>query len=296
MTLVVARIEGLNLFIESDSKVSDPLMVQKSPVCSVIKTVILNPLVTLSYAGDVPLAEEVIRNFYIKGISNVEELIDLINDISEGSTLDTDFIIGAADGGSPRLFRIRNNCQVERDLTSTWIGDVEAYSKYQEVYHSLEKNNPSYREMRVAISAVINSNKFESVGWFNVSVFLDHEVHVHPVFAYDIGLNLDANVKQHIPENTNTPLSVGSIEGGAYGVTFFASLSPKTIGLGIYFVHANLGILYYPKYSLQGEIIKGKSPVDFIKTILGEYNMPLHGFYLDEQGRFKHIDARKLLA
>ncbi len=295
MTLVVARIEGLNLFIESDSKVTDPLMLQKSPVCSVIKTVILNPLVTLSYAGDVPLAEEVIRNFYIKGISNVEDFIDLINDISKASTLDTDFIIGTADGGSPRLFRIRKNCQVERDLTSTWIGDVNAFSEYQAVYHSLDKNNPSYHEMRVAISEVINSNKFESVGWFNVSVFLDHEMHVHPVFAYDIGLNLDANVKQYISANTNTPLSVGSIEGGAYGITFFASLSPKIIGLGIYFIHANLGILYYPKYSLQGQVIKSKSPVDFIKTILEKYNMPLHGFCLDDHGKFKHIDARKLL-
>ncbi len=58
MTLVIARIIWNEINIESDSRVTDERRVKKDPLCWVLKTLILHPVISLSYAGNIFLLKK----------------------------------------------------------------------------------------------------------------------------------------------------------------------------------------------------------------------------------------------
>ena len=56
MSLIVARIVEDNIYIESDSKITDDRLVRSDPLCGLLKTLILNPVICISFAGIVHFA------------------------------------------------------------------------------------------------------------------------------------------------------------------------------------------------------------------------------------------------
>lgn len=57
MTLVVARIDNEYIYIESDSKSTDDRLVRSDPLCGLLKTLILNPFICVSFSGTVSFPE-----------------------------------------------------------------------------------------------------------------------------------------------------------------------------------------------------------------------------------------------
>ncbi|MFT5719987.1 MAG: hypothetical protein ACI9W6_000276 [Motiliproteus sp.] len=82
MTLVVARIDKENIFIESDSKITDERLVRSNPLCGLLKTFILHPFVSMSFAGNVVFAELELRKFFDEKIENVNVLLSMLRDIN----------------------------------------------------------------------------------------------------------------------------------------------------------------------------------------------------------------------
>lgn len=99
MTLVVAKKDADDLFMVADSKLNDPKTIENNPLKSILKIAILNPLVTLAYAGVVHYAESVIRDFYDKNICDLKNLVPLLLNAHTESNQQTDFILATALDG-----------------------------------------------------------------------------------------------------------------------------------------------------------------------------------------------------
>ena len=58
MTIVIGRIIDNDIYIESDSRITDFRLVQTNLLTGLLKTIILNPFLCLSFAGFVEYAEK----------------------------------------------------------------------------------------------------------------------------------------------------------------------------------------------------------------------------------------------
>ena len=134
MTLVVARIDEENIYIQSDSRITDDSSVRSDPLCGLLKTLILHPFVSVSFAGNVHFAEKAIQRFFDKGIEDVEVLLSMLREISIESDNTTDFIVAAINEGQPKLFKVTNGAVV-RGFINTWIGDSDGFNQYQTEFH-----------------------------------------------------------------------------------------------------------------------------------------------------------------
>lgn len=144
MTLIVARIYKENIYIESDSKITDERLVRSDPLCGILKTLILHPFVSVSFAGNVNYAELAIKNFFKYAIDDVNVLLQMLLNINIESCNATDFIVATITDRTPRLFKISDG-QVIDGAESAWIGDIKGFEIYQREFHS-QKNTVSLKE------------------------------------------------------------------------------------------------------------------------------------------------------
>ena len=95
MSLIIAKIIDGKIQIESDTKISGENVVRNKPVKGRLKTLILDHGLTLSYAGDIALAEDAYDWFIEKAKSTMrwEEYLNYLNDLSK--TNQVDLILGS---------------------------------------------------------------------------------------------------------------------------------------------------------------------------------------------------------
>jgi hypothetical protein len=79
MSLIVARKDGSSLAVVSDTKLTypDETRTQKTnPADGIVKTIILNSNLCISFAGEIDIAEKAFRNF--GNITSMENVLDLL--------------------------------------------------------------------------------------------------------------------------------------------------------------------------------------------------------------------------
>lgn len=297
MTLVVARATADNIYIESDSKITDERLVRSDPLCGVLKTIIYHPFLCISFSGNVALAEIAIKRLVNQKLNELDQILNTLLRANIDSKNTTDFIVASIIRKIPRLFRVSNGT-IERDLKSVWIGDHDGFELYQANYHELNETLPTKDRMLQAFKRVIDDSSIPTIGDFHVSTSVDHEINPgHPVFRYRLKTEVIVTEPQtiSIPENgtwVNIPL--GTTEGGSHGLSYLTTVSPLYHGIAIHFTHGNFGALFCPQLNFNGILIKNVSGQEFADQIKNDYCIPLHGFIIDANDSFKLIDTRDL--
>jgi hypothetical protein len=296
MTLVVARIVEDNIFIESDSKVTDERLVRDNPLCGLLKTFILHPFVSVSFAGNISFAECALKKFFEQKINDINILLTMLRDINIESGNSTDFLVATIIGKVPQLFKVSDGA-VENNIVNAWIGDIDGFKVYQREYHSAPENSETKDKMKLAFKAVIDSTELNTIGDFHISTSLDYRIEPsHPVFLHELKINIDITESQLIKiEEKGRPKSVplGSREGGSHGISYLSTASPDFHGVAIHYTHGEFGLLFCPQLSFKGILLKDINGRDFVDKIKADYNVPLRGFIKMDNTAVQYIDTRE---
>lgn len=297
MTLIVGKIYENKIYIESDSKVTDKNSVKNDPLTSVIKTLILHPFISLSYAGNIHFAEKAIDEFFNKKIDSISDFLELLISINVESLHKTDFVVASLINNSPKFYRIKNGT-VEKDLTSIWLGDLEAFNNYQKEYHSLSEDEANIpKNMETAFQKVIIDPNIKSVDHFQISLTTQEKIwQGNDIFLYREKVIVQTTLAQELNfKNGNewVDISLGEDQTGAgHGLSYLITISPHFHGVAIHFTHGKFGVLFCPQINrIEGKIILNVSGEEFVEQIKTKYSVPLRGFVKTSDSELKYIET-----
>jgi hypothetical protein len=268
MTLVVARrsIDG-RIRVIADMRLMDDWNIKRGYPHAVLKNIILDRDLLVAYAGNASFAVDTIREYRDqRGDTLTGGLLDAAERAGEGRD-GVEFLVADVQRG---LFRVRRS-GIEPAGQATWIGDLDAFGLYQELYHGMPKpqvitleteNGPPPEpypdtpdtEAFLRMSGAIGNIQFfkhgpgdleipalATVGEAFISAFSAPEG-----FHYEPQAMLSADHEQVIEGPEWATLNWGNVANGGFG---FAQLSPSEPGfglVGLYFAHAGLGLIYHP--------------------------------------------------
>jgi tetratricopeptide (TPR) repeat protein len=160
MSLVVAKIVGLNICVISDTKLSlaghEEIRSKQHPKDGVIKTTILNKQQCVSFAGSEYYAEAALKEMEQGG--TVDEMQEILFRYHSFSDYQTAFIFCFFEDG-PHIVSFENGQMIK--LKSAWIGDVEAYTYYQQYYHGDIKE--SHKRENENIESIAEGSRVEEI-------------------------------------------------------------------------------------------------------------------------------------
>lgn len=276
----MARKTGNEIRIYSDAKISYPDQLRNSPLSGALKLITINDL-CIGYAGNYHVALDSIRNIRNLNLIDYGQVIDSLFKSHNESNAGVDFII-ATYRPALMLIRIANGA-VEMDLDSTWIGDPEAFSKYQELYHSAtpvksetesEEQAQQYEvasRMGDALGQLIREGAYESVGDFTISVRSSGEG-----FKY-LGNAMVFPVSQEIPSGVATKIKFGTAQQGGYAYSVLWSQTLNVGAIAVHFYQGNVGALYHPLESDEAIVYSEVTFERFKELVEKKYGFKIDG-------------------
>ncbi|BDU25165.1 hypothetical protein [Flavobacterium sp. GSB-24] len=296
MTLVIAKIIEDDIQIISDTKITDIFLGSQNPLKGQLKTVILNPYISISFSGLPDYAEEVLQSYYKKELLNLNSLLIKCLEINRKSHDKTNFIVCTINRNQPKIYKV-TNYQIEQNLKNAWIGDKIGFSKYQEYYHNSSKSQ-DFEKMENAFEKVIDDEKVETVGDFMVRV--TNEADASATVNY---LNYQINRICYVGpyEFVNTEpdkfmIKNASSEKGGFGISFLRSFDPQTPAFGIHFHVGNFGLLFFPKCNYSNGIVfqNQTDGEKFAEEIKRQFGFDVQGLLISEDGlSYKNINTSK---
>lgn len=301
MTLVVCRKIDDDIFIHSDSKIiedvgtgSERELRQNRPLCGLLKTLILHPHICVSFAGSTHQVTEFLKTFLQSDLNewNTDKLISNLFQIHSESEGQCDFIICESVDRSPVITSIKD-MKVQTNLSSAWIGSHRAFAKFQAAFHT-QSAGADHQRMRSAFRAVIEDPAVPEVGHFHIAAYLDHHIcddRGDSVFLYEWIQETDIGSEvQHVPAGVWTTLITGKAECGAYGTSYFRSVSTKRHAVAIHFPHARLGILLCPQIDCERPVrFLDCDAVGLLKDIWENHSVAMEGMALCPDGRHRFL-------
>jgi hypothetical protein len=277
MSLLVAFKTDDNVLIVSDTRIT-PLDGRRSSFTNdSLKVVVLNTKIVVGFAGSIVI-----------GLCGIRECASLLREGHTGETLlaalqqltakersAVDFLVAHAGEGF-QLARIRDGV-IERELPAAWIGDSEAYNRFQEVRLTSDPGEELHRpnltttqfelqRMRRAMRAVIEDPSIGSVGSFCVSVVYDKNKngfdYLGGTFIY-VGRDVQIRYGENLINRMAQP-----IEEGGYAVSLVRPTHSGTPAFGLSFPRARLGMIYLPLQFDGAQVLHDLSPNDFARVVL----------------------------
>jgi hypothetical protein len=266
MSLVVAKIVGSNICVVSDTKLSsahEDIRSKQHPKEGVIKTTILNKYQCVSFAGSEYYAEKAFKEMEQGGaIDEVKEILFRYHICSEYNTA---FIFCFYEDG-PHILCFENGEIIE--LSTAWIGDIEAYKYYQQYYlgnkdGNPEDNNnerlinsaegPSIKNLKITVNSKVPNDEF-----FKMGIAMDNVLYYHSlptVGGFRVQVISDDGKFSYARYTSICNQEIDLIPGqpgrfgfsnpakGSYNVNFAQGYDNYNYA-AIHVLEANLGILY----------------------------------------------------
>lgn len=293
MTLIVGRLWENQYFIEADSRISDPTRVRTAPLCGQLKCVIVTPFVCVCFAGVVEYATRALSQILKLSEATSERMLDVLKTVHEESGGATDFALVALHDGTPRATKLSDGVAEETD--HFWLGDVNAFSAFQEAFHECEGLEMNVR-MNRAFRSVVDDERHPSVGDFHIRTAIDRDICPgESVFLHGLQAEFVISHPQTLTfekGQQSQAVPLGSVEGGAYGVSYLRTVSPEHHGVAIHFPHARFGAMWIPQVSLEPVIIKDVDGPDFVQRVLADYGVPLQGMVRASATALQFLDTR----
>lgn len=289
MTLVVARVTPLGVRVVGDMRITNPNAAGPSGFLgAALKLVLLRPTLCVAYAGNVGAALGAIREVDSNDL-NADDAERHLLDAHRRSESKADFLIASLRPS--RLVAIKSGRAQFCD--AAWIGDCVAYAEYErfylqelfrpseDLYDSVERAEDIEIAARMAngMEAVVHGpslviegetrtltrplgGSHERVGEAIVSVVLRAEDNL---FKYSIGQRMTAS-RFDDPDAR-----------GGFVYAMLAADQPGVGMIGLYFVQAQLGVLYAPLVLDEPERYSGVSRDQFVELVRLRHGIALHG-------------------
>lgn len=277
MTLVVGRITQGGIRIDSDSKITDPTIVSnKNNIFSgFLKTIILNPNISVSYAGGVETAQKAIEELYLSDTFEIGKIKNLLLKLHLETKQETDFLIASLEN-QPLLYKISKG-KIETSNSFHWIGDIDGFNIFQrEFLPNIKSSDPKHISSihSNAFEKVIESDKVESVGGFHITV---HRTKIGLEYLFKMQIISGQPISMKMKSNELKIIPFGNAQTGTYSCSYLKSSNPHSPAIGIHFPIGNFGTLYYPKISREIIFFKNSNPIEFIEKVKNEYHIKLTG-------------------
>jgi len=281
MTLIVGRIIQDTIRIESDSKITDPKIVsnKNSIFSGYLKTIIINPRLCISYAGDIDYAQKAIENIYKLKDFSISKIKDLLLQVNKDSVYETDFLIGSVENQS--LLHKINDGKIETTNQSFWIGDSAGFNLFQKNFLPKLKSFDQYHIAKIqseAFEEVIRSGSIESVGGFHITV---HNTRNGLEYLMKMEINSGYSHTIKVEADKTVPLTFGDATTGAHSYSYLISKNPFEPAIGIHFPIGKFGTLYYPKRTRKILKIMNVNPFEFVESVKEDYGIQLTGMIKD---------------
>lgn len=269
MSLIVARKSEGQLCIVSDTKLSYPNHEVKglkdSPSEGVVKSVIINQNICISFAGELSYAEAALRLIFEN--DSIENIIEILKRYHVESDYRTEFLL-CYYCDEPIIYKFKDN--EYGPVVSSWIGDQKAFNRFQEsmsgvrkeskqkkkkqekalpssnkpaiIFESMnlsfEASSPKYlSRMSSAMDEVIEDGNINSVGGFKVNVIYKDRFYYNFYTKSYRGQFAMIGLGSHI-------IGHGGSDEGAYSLNFFGG-SRDFKSLALHIRQASLGIVYH---------------------------------------------------
>lgn len=277
MTLVVGRIIQSGIRVDSDSKITDPNIVsnRNNIFSGILKTIILNPNISVSYAGGVETAQKAIEELYALNTFEINKVKSLLLKINMESEYDTDFLIASLEN-QPLLYKISNG-KIEPSNTFHWIGDINGFNLFQkEFLPKLNSFDPKHITTihSNAFEKVIENGEIESVGGFHITV---HRTKFGLEYLFKMKIITGQPTSVTLIGNDTKTIPFGNAQTGAFSFSYLKSDNPFLPAIGIHFPMGNFGTLYFPKISRKIIFFKKVDPFEFAEIVKTEYKINLTG-------------------
>ncbi|WP_298551036.1 hypothetical protein [uncultured Algibacter sp.] len=288
MTLIICRQIKEKIYIVSDSKVTDKNAVRNNPLAGNLKSLILNPYLSLSFAGNIHFAEKILELFYSNKIANLQQLVLECLKANIESNNETDFIIASLENGNPVIIKISNKT-AQQNQQNAWIGNQLAFNKFQEYYHSTESDKKESSKINSAFKSVIKNERIEDVADFCLSIETVYQENVKKqCFIYE--MNADVSFRPGTitisKNNQSQIIPFGGPEKGAFLALYMRSFNLLKPAIAIHFPEGKFGVLFCPAINLnKAEVIKEANGEIFMDIIYDKYGINLEGLVAEDGNR-----------
>ena len=297
MTLIICRQIKEKIYIVSDSKVTDKDAVRNNPLTGNLKSLILNPYLSLSFAGNIYYAEKILELFYSNRISNLQQLVLQCLKANIESNNETDFIIASLENGNRVIIKISNKT-TQQNQQNAWIGNPEAFNKFQEYYHTAESDKKESSKISSAFKSVIKNEEIENVADFCLSIETVYQENIKKhCFIYEMSAEVSfapATITL-TKENQSQIIPFGGPEKGAFLALYMRSFNLLKPAIAIHFPEGKFGVLFCPSINLNKAIVvKEPDGEKFMEIVLEKYGINLEGLVAKEGMRLMMIMKKNL--
>lgn len=272
MGLCIAKIIEGEIMIHVDGLVTgESIRRHQFSKHTVLKAILLTQNICLLFAGNIEPMNVILELFYKRRGYRYGEIISFFQNQQMRYDNSIDFVLASHLPDCSEIVELKNG-EVKRNMSSSWIGSIKAFNRFQEEWIKLNKIGiDKKRSFEKAFSAVIYDDAIAEVGnvkfslktynnKFNQSRFFNYvpEISIYPS-AQRTKVELDSF---GIASSTSS-----TVENGGYAYTILPSNSLGQTGVGIYFGFTQLGMFYFPRKHGIEPIIFKTSIEDFIKGI-----------------------------
>jgi hypothetical protein len=298
LSLIICRKEKDTLLVVSDTKLTYPddnypNKQTGHPSDGVIKTIIINSNLCVSFAGDIEPAEEGIEQ--IRPNDDLPKILKLLRNKSIGNK--TDFIV-CSSTPEVKIYEIKDsNCS---EVQSSWIGSQNAFNRFQGYLHnqiqggqssffniepSLTKEASELGKISGAFDKVIDDPSAPEVDGFKVRVVFQEGKFKYQGYLNSYLGQMEMKFDQSMI-GQKIYIGHGTSREGSYTVNFFNSNSNFN-HVGLHILQGNLGIVYSRTDNglLRPKIFQ-MDEVDFVDFAKREFDIRPTGTTQDRETKY----------
>ncbi|MGV3459151.1 MAG: hypothetical protein ACO1N9_01725 [Flavobacterium sp.] len=291
MTLIVAEIVNDQIQIISDTQITDRSLNKAiNPLNGKLKTIIINPLLSISFSGVTSFGDELLKKIYKRQVHNIV-ISALESNMKSDNTVH--FIVCQLIQNVPKLFIIKDR-QVYQNAKAGYIGDGYAYKKYREFY-SISEKETVFSKMIEAFEKVLEdeSENTSTVGQFLTCVSTEAAVNVPLNFlGYQVN-RLDIVGKQTLVQIDDNQyfIKTANANDGGFSHTYLRGFNPHNPAYAIHFHTGKFAILFYPAVDYGHKeiceptiFLNQPDGEDFMNLLLKQYNLSMQGMVITKDG------------
>jgi hypothetical protein len=301
MSLIVARKDGEHIVIVGDTQLTYPNQAVKRlktlPREGVLKSVIINDSICVSFANVVKHAEEALKA--ISPNTTTSNILTILEHYHHSSEEETDFILSTSIP-SPKIYEIKKG--ITKETPVAWIGSQAGYNAFQRSiiegreptanspYSNLNVQEalpgiPLFDKMSSAIDFVIEDESIPEVrGFKNIILLRENRFQFMPYLKF-------YREELIISEPGTFVIGHGTPQSGSYTLVFVGeSKDHKNVALHV--KQGNFGVLYQRKDNglLWPEVYENMDEVDFFEFITNNHDLrPI--FTTQDKGQKYYNDA-----
>jgi tetratricopeptide (TPR) repeat protein len=259
VSLVIAKKDGNVITIVSDTKLTYPNEIYPEykladPDKGVVKTVITNPFVCISFAcDDIDDAEEAMRKCTLFG-TNISTVLNYLFNFHNLKKNRIDFIVCLSLPNLAKIYEIKSGKKSE--VSTAWIGSLEAFNCFQQKLHDnknrLDKKASDVPDYSRCFTEVIESGIDKTVNGFTISVTNTSGIFLYTSYvAIASGLSPKTYttknaIRQRIGDVEGFAIALdlhGSAQEGNYTICIYGANDNYT-ALGLHILQGNFGVVY----------------------------------------------------